>query len=102
MLGCKTAIVAAGRRDMGLAFPGWQRPGVMGATAAERLAARYGVLDARRAVVLGTTAEALLAALAMRAAGVEIAAVVEQARRAGRPGGAARRAFGRAGARCAT
>ncbi len=80
MLGCKTAIVAAGRRDMGLAFPGWQRPGVMGATAAERLAARYGALDARRAVVLGTTAEALLAALAMRAAGVEIAAVVEQAR----------------------
>lgn len=47
MLGFNSAIVAAGRRDMGLAFPGWQLPGVMGATAAERLA-RLGALDARR------------------------------------------------------
>ncbi len=79
MLGCKTTIVAAGRRDMGLAFPGWERPGVMGATAAERLATRYGALDARRAVVLGTGAEALLAALAMHRAGIAVAAIVEQA-----------------------
>jgi NADPH-dependent 2,4-dienoyl-CoA reductase/sulfur reductase-like enzyme len=69
MLGFKAAIVAAGRRDMGLAFPGWQLPGVMGATAAERLASRYGVLDARRAVVLGTSAEALLCVLAPRRGG---------------------------------
>lgn len=79
MLGCKTVIVAAGRRDMGLAFPGWERPGVMGATAAERLATRYGALDARRAVILGTGAEALLAALAMHRAGIVVAAIVEQA-----------------------
>ncbi len=79
MLGCKTTIVAAGRRDMGLAFPGWERPGVMGATAAERLATRYGALDARRAVVLGTGAEALLAALAMHRAGIAVVAIVEQA-----------------------
>ncbi len=78
MLGFKSAIVAAGRRDMGLAFPGWQLPGVMGATAAERLA-RLGALDTQRVVVHGTSAEALLAALAMRRAGVEVAAVVEQA-----------------------
>ena len=79
MLGCKAAVVATGRRDMGLAFPGWSLPGVMGATAAERLATRYGALEARRAVVLGTGAEALLAALAMHRAGVAVAAVVEQA-----------------------
>jgi thioredoxin reductase len=79
MLGFKAAIVASGRRDMGLAFPGWEQPGVMGATAAERLASRYGALEARRAVVLGTSAEALLAAAAMRTAGVEVVAVVEQA-----------------------
>lgn len=79
MLGSKTVIVAAGRRDMGLAFPGWERPGVMGATAAERLATRYGALDARRAVILGTGAEALLAALAMHRAGIVVAAIVEQA-----------------------
>lgn len=79
MLGCKVAIVATGRRDMGLAFPGWEKPGVMGATAACLLATRYGALDARRAVVLGTGAEALLAALAMQRAGVTVEAVVEQA-----------------------
>jgi hypothetical protein len=64
---------------MGLAFPGWELPGVMGATAALRLATRYQALEARTAVVLGSTAEALQAALAMQAAGVTIAAVVEQA-----------------------
>jgi thioredoxin reductase len=79
MLGFKAAIVASGRRDMGLAFPGWEKPGVMGATAAERLASRYGALDARVAVVLGTTTEALLAARALKAAGVTVAALVEQA-----------------------
>lgn len=73
------AIVACGRRDMGLAFPGWEQPGVMGATAAVQLAERYGALDGTRAVVLGTTAEALLAALALRGKGIAIAAVVEQA-----------------------
>ncbi len=82
MVGCKAAIVASGRRDMGLAFPGWELPGVMGATAAERLASRYGALEARRAVVLGTGAEALLAALAMHRAGVVVEAVVEQAAKA--------------------
>ena len=79
MLGFKAAIVATGRRDMGLAFPGWQLPGVMGATAAERLASIYGALEARRAVVLGTSAEALLAARALLQSGIEVAAIVEQA-----------------------
>ena len=79
MLGFKAVIVASGRRDMGLAFPGWHIPGVMGATAAERLASTYGALEARRAIVLGSSAEALLAARAMLQAGVDVAAIVEQA-----------------------
>ena len=78
MLGARAAIVAAGRRDMGLAFPGWELPGVMGATAAACLAS-LGALDARRAVILGSSAEALLAARALLASGVTIAAIVEQA-----------------------
>ncbi|TIP11047.1 FAD-dependent oxidoreductase [Mesorhizobium sp.] len=72
-------IVAAGRRDMGLGFPGWEKPGIMGATAAVSLATRFGALDPRRVVILGTSAEALTAAAALRDAGVEIAAIVEQA-----------------------
>ncbi len=79
MLGCQHVIVAAGRRDMGLAFPGWELPGVLGITAAQRLLERFGVLDARRVVVLGTSAETLTALRSIRAAGIDIAAVVETA-----------------------
>jgi thioredoxin reductase len=77
MVGAERIIVAAGRRDMGLAFAGWEKEGVMGITAAQRLAQRYAALNARRAVVLGSTAETLQAALALRAAGVEIVALVD-------------------------
>ena len=79
LIGFDRAIVAAGHRDMGLAFPGWDLPGVIGAAAAVRLATRYQAIEARRAVVIGSTAEAFAAAHALRAAGVEIVAVVEQA-----------------------
>jgi NADPH-dependent 2,4-dienoyl-CoA reductase/sulfur reductase-like enzyme len=79
MLGCDRVIVAAGRRDMGLAFPGWELPGVLGITAAQSLLERFDALDVRRAVILGTSAEALSAALSLRRAGVEIAALVEVA-----------------------
>ncbi len=79
MLGASSVVVATGRRDMGLAFPGWELPGVMGITAAWQLAHRYGALDARRAVVLGSGAETLHAAACLQAVGVEIVAIVEQA-----------------------
>jgi len=82
MIGADHVIVATGRRDMGLGFPGWDKPGVMGATAAVSLATRYGALAPRRVVLLGSSTEALLAAQALRGAGVEIAAVIEQAQTA--------------------
>lgn len=72
-------ILACGRRDMGLGFPGWEKPGVMGATAALNLATRYGALGPRRIIVLGSSTEALTTALALRETGVAIAAIVEQA-----------------------
>ena len=79
MLGCDRVIVASGRRDMGLAFPGWELPGVLGVTAAQSLLERFDALGVRRAVILGTSAEALSAARSLRQAGVEIAALVEAA-----------------------
>jgi thioredoxin reductase len=79
MVGAERIIVAAGRRDMGLAFEGWEKDGVMGITAALRLATIYGALGPRRAVVLGSSAETLQAALALRDAGVEILALVDPA-----------------------
>ncbi len=38
-------IVAAGARDLGLAFAGWEKPGVMGAQAALTLLQRYRAFD---------------------------------------------------------
>lgn len=74
----KQAVVATGRRDMGLAFPGWERPGVMGASAAYRLAITYKALQSEVAVLVGSDTEALQAASALAATGVRIEAVVEQ------------------------
>jgi len=79
LLRADRVIVAAGRRDMGLAFPGWDAPGVMGVLAAERLLLRYGALDARRVVVLGSAAATVAACRTLQAGGVAISAVVEQA-----------------------
>lgn len=73
-------IVATGSRDMGLGFPGWHLPGVLGASAARLLVERQaGALDARRVIVLGSGTEALLTALALHGHGVNVAAIVEQA-----------------------
>lgn len=72
-------ILACGRRDMGLGFPGWEKPGVMGATAALSLATRYDALGPRRIVLLGSSTEALTTALALRETGATIVAIVEQA-----------------------
>ncbi|MCB8883116.1 FAD-dependent oxidoreductase [Acidisoma cellulosilytica] len=77
MIGAERIVVAAGQRDMGLAFPGWEKDGVMGILAAERLAVFYGALQPRRLVVLGTGTETLQSALALQAAGATILAVVE-------------------------
>lgn len=72
-------VVAAGCRDMGLAFDGWQRPGVMGAGAAYRLATVYEALDCRTAVLVGSGTEALQIGHALMDAGIRLAAIVEQA-----------------------
>ena len=71
------AIIATGRRDIGLAFPGWELPGVMGVTAAEALLRRYEAFDGQRLAILGSGAEATGFAHAALAAGRQIAALVE-------------------------
>jgi thioredoxin reductase len=78
LIGAKNIIVAAGRRDIGLAFAGWELPGVMGATAAASLA-RLGALAPRRVAVIGSITETIETALALLETGIEIAAIVEQA-----------------------
>ena len=70
-------IVAAGRRDMGLAFPGWEKEGVMGITAAQRLAGLYDALLPRRIVVLGSSADTLRVARDIQSKGCVVLAVVD-------------------------
>ena len=77
LLAAERIVVATGRRDIAIAFDGWARPGVMGMQAAHRLATRYAALDTRRAVILGTTAEAVTGAEALAAQGVQVLALVE-------------------------
>lgn len=79
LVGAENVVVATGRRDMGLGFPGWDKPGVMGATAATALATRYGALQPSRVAILGSSTEALQTAMTLREAGVAVAAIVEQA-----------------------
>ena len=79
LLRFRQVVVATGARDMGVAFDGWQRPGVMGASAAYRLATIYQALDSRTVVLVGSGAEVLQIGNALMAIGVRIAAVVEQA-----------------------
>ena len=74
----KQAIVATGRRDMGLAFAGWHRPGVMGACASYRLASTYDALETRIAVLVGSDTNALQTADALAERGVRIEAIIEQ------------------------
>lgn len=73
------AIIAAGRRDVGLAFPGWELPGVMGVTAAQTLLERYDALESQRLAILGSGAEATSFAEAAVAAGRTVTALVEAA-----------------------
>ena len=70
-------IVAAGARDLALAFPGWDTAGVMGARAFTAALDLYQAFSGRRIAVLG--ADALGQYVARRAlqAGLEVAAMID-------------------------
>jgi sarcosine oxidase subunit alpha len=70
-------ILATGAHERPIAFAGNDVPGVMLAESGVDFIVRYGVRPGRRAVVFGAHDGALRAALALAAAGVEIAAVVD-------------------------
>ena len=70
-------IAATGSIEQPLIFDGNDLPGVMLCSGAERLASLYGVRPGRRAVVATTSDRGLRSAMALREAGVEIAAVLD-------------------------
>ena len=70
-------VVAAGARDLGLSFTGWEKPGVMGAQAFAALLGRYRAFTGRRLLVLGSGALGLGTAAAALDNGLAVAGIVE-------------------------
>jgi thioredoxin reductase len=70
-------ILATGARDVALAFPGWDQPGVMGARALAALTDTYDAFAGRRLVILGSGDLALDCARRALGKGLEVAALIE-------------------------
>ena len=77
LVGFGRIILATGARDLALAFPGWNQPGVMGAAALQMLLTRYGAFDGRRVLILGSHDLALETALLAIEHGLAVAGLVE-------------------------
>ena len=52
LVGFDRIVLATGARDLAMAFPGWNQPGVMGAAALQMLLTRYDAFAGRRMLVL--------------------------------------------------
>ena len=76
-------IVAAGSRDLGMSFAGWNMAGAMGANGAYSLMSRYQALTSQRMVVIGAGNLGLNTARMALDSGVEIAAIVDVSSSAG-------------------
>ena len=76
-------IVAAGSRDLGMSFAGWNMAGAMGANGAYTLMSRYQALASQRMVVMGAGNLGLNTARMALDSGVEVAAIVDVSSSAG-------------------
>ncbi len=77
LVGFDHLIIATGARDLAIAFPGWNQPGVMGAAALRMLLERYEAFAGRRLVVIGSHDLGLETALLASTKGLDVTAVVE-------------------------
>ena len=77
MVGFQRLILATGARDVAFSFKGWDQPGVMGVQALHALLDVYDAFDGRRLAILGSGAQALLAARRALARGLDVAALIE-------------------------
>ncbi len=77
MVGYGTAIVATGARDLVTFFQGSEMPGVVGALGLLTLVQKYDAFDGRRIVLLGSGDLAIETALACKAKGLDVAALIE-------------------------
>lgn len=77
LVGFDRIVLATGARDLAIAFPGWNQPGVMGAAALQMLLSRYNAFSGRRIAILGSHDLALETALLAVAHGLDVAGLVE-------------------------
>ena len=77
MVGFDKIVLATGARDLAMAFPGWNQPGVMGAAALRMLLTRYEAFAGRRVLVLGSHDLALETALLAQERGIDVAGLIE-------------------------
>lgn len=77
LVGFDKIILATGARDLAMAFPGWNQPGVMGAAALQMLLTRYDAFAGRRMLMLGSHDLALETALLAHERGIEIMGLIE-------------------------
>ena len=77
LVGFDKIVLATGARDLAMAFPGWNQPGVMGAGALQMLLTRYDAFAGRRVLLLGSYDLALETALLAHERGVEVAGLIE-------------------------
>jgi NADPH-dependent 2,4-dienoyl-CoA reductase/sulfur reductase-like enzyme len=77
MVGFGRIVLATGARDLAMAFPGWNQPGVMGAAALQILLTRYDAFAGRRILLLGSHDLALETALLAHERGLDVAGLVE-------------------------
>ena len=77
LVGFDKLILATGARDIPMAFPGWDQPGVVGANGLASLLQGYDAFAGRRIVVLGSGELGLATARLARSRGLEVVAIVE-------------------------
>lgn len=81
LISARQCLLATGAGEYVPPFPGWTLPGVMTPGGAQSMVKSMSVLPGRRAVVAGSGPFLLVVAAQLHDAGVEVAAVVEAARR---------------------
>jgi thioredoxin reductase len=74
---CDRIIIASGSRDLAVGFPGWEKPGVMGALAALQLIERYDAFTGTSLLVLGAGALAHRLTQAAARKGIEVVGIVD-------------------------
>lgn len=77
MVGFDQLILATGARDLPMAFPGWNQPGVMGAAALTMLLRRYDAFAGKRVLIAGSHDLALETALLAHSKGLDVAGLIE-------------------------